>query len=255
MTRTRAIANGMVCVAPSAWDETRLCCDDPPPGVSSSRATSLWRGVTAVPDAAVAAYGTAAGSAEDAGEAGGGPVTFSTFYGAANPPATYGYLGGTTPDKAKYSYEVPSDWVEEAPTKVEKGAGGQDSRWVKKGSRGTVKCFCLTLNRAGEDGAAFDLTEKALNAIAGADATLQEAVSTGVVKKSRSSKDGQDYETFEIRQSTTSSDYALKITIDNTGRLFAFVVVAPERVFNQDAKTFERMLNSFKTYKNASQFV
>jgi hypothetical protein len=55
-------------------------------------------------------------------------------------------LGGTSPEKAKYSYDVPSNWVEEAPNKVEKG------------SRGAVKCFCLTLNRAGEDGAAFDLT-------------------------------------------------------------------------------------------------
>jgi hypothetical protein len=67
-------------------------------------------------------------------------------------------LGGTSPEKAKYSYDVPSNWVEEAPNKVEKGAGGQDSRWVLGGSRGAVKCFCLTLNRAGEDGAAFDLT-------------------------------------------------------------------------------------------------
>ena len=50
-------------------------------------------------------------------------------------PATYGTLGGTTKDKAKYSYEVPSNWKEEAPTKVEKGAGGQDSRWVLVGSR------------------------------------------------------------------------------------------------------------------------
>ena len=76
-------------------------------------------------------------------------------------------------DKAKYSYDVPSGWKEEPPTKVEKGAGGQDSRWVQVGSKGAVKCFCLTLNRAGEDGAAFDLTEKALTAIAGADAKLQ----------------------------------------------------------------------------------
>jgi len=29
---------------------------------------------------------------------------------------------------------------------------------VLGGSRGTVRCYCLTLNRAGEDGAAFDLT-------------------------------------------------------------------------------------------------
>ena len=143
----------------------------------------LITGATTTPDAAEAAYGTAAGAADDAGDdaAAGGPVTFSTFYGAANPPATYGALGGTTPDKAKYSYEVPSNWKEEAPSKVEKAAGGQDSRWVKIGSRGEIKCFCLTLNRAGEHGAAVDLTDKALTAIAAADSRLPAATTTRVV--------------------------------------------------------------------------
>ena len=182
-------------------------------------------------------------------------MTFSTFYGAANPPATYGGLGGTTPDKAKYSYDVPSNWKEEAPTKVEKGAGGQDSRWVKIGSRGEIKCFCLTLNRAGEDGAAFDLTEKALTAIAGADSRLQEAITTGVVKSKKTQKDGQDYEIFEVRQSTVPADYSLKITIDNTGRLFAFVITAPERSFKSERETLDRIMDSFKTYNSVSQFV
>ena len=45
-------------------------------------------------------------------------LAFTTFYGAANPPATYGYLGGTTAAAAKYSYDVPPGWKEEAPTKV-----------------------------------------------------------------------------------------------------------------------------------------
>ena len=53
---------------------------------------------TTFPQPAGAAYGTAAGSA-DAGEADAAPVTFTTFYGAADPPATYGYLGGTTSEK------------------------------------------------------------------------------------------------------------------------------------------------------------
>ena len=115
-----------------------------------------------------------------------------------HPPATYGTLGGTTKDKAKYSYEIPSNWTEEAPSKVEKGAGGQDSRWVLVGSRGATKCSVLTLNRAGEDGAAFDLTDKALAAIAGADSRLQEAITTGEVTSKRSTENGQDYVTFSV---------------------------------------------------------
>ena len=52
----------------------------------------------------------------------------------------------------------PSDG---ATNKVEKGSGGMDSRWVQAGSRGAVRCYCLTLNRAGEDGSSYELTDKA----------------------------------------------------------------------------------------------
>ena len=82
-------------------------------------------------------------------------------------------------DKAKYSYEVLSDWVEEASSKVEKLC--RVPRWVKTGSRGAINVKCLTLNRAGEDGAAFGLTDKALQAIAGADSKLQESINSGTV--------------------------------------------------------------------------
>mgnify|MGYP001039458547 FL=1 len=206
----------------------------------------------AAPSPALAAYGAATGSDEVVES---GPVTFSTFYGAAAPPATYGTLGGTTKDKAKYSYEVPSNWKEEAPTKVEKGAGGQDSRFVLIGSRGFTKCYCLTLNRAGEDGAAFDLTDKALNAIAGADSKLQEAITTGKVTSKKSSADGQDYTTYGVTQSTVPGEFAIKITVDNTGRLFAFVLTAPERTYEQERKNFTRIVDSFRTYNSVSQFV
>lgn len=208
---------------------------------------------TANPTPAFAAYGAGAGSDEAATTS--GPVTFSTFYGAAAPPATYGTLGGTTKDKAKYSYDVLSTWMEEAPTKVEKGAGGQDSRWVLTGSRGATKCYCLTLNRAGEDGAAFGLTDKALNAIAGADAKLQEAITTGKITSRQSTIDGQDYTTYSVTQSTTPGEFSIKITVDNTGRLFAFVLTAPERTFDQERKNLTRMVDSFKTYNSVSQFV
>mmetsp|Transcript_6720 Transcript_6720/g.10331 ORF Transcript_6720/g.10331 Transcript_6720/m.10331 type:complete len:311 (+) Transcript_6720:101-1033(+) len=242
-----------------------LALSSPSASVPTSRRELLSIGAflaavgAAAPTPAWAAYGSAAGESESAAgsaaAAAAEDLAFTTFYGAANPPATYGYLGGTTAAAAKYSYDVPPGWKEEAPTKVEKGAGGQDSRWVLGGSRGTVRCYCLTLNRAGEDGAAFDLTEKALTAIAGADPRMQEAITTGVVTSTKSTVAGQDYELFEVKQSTIPVDYSLKITVDNTGRLFAFVVAAPERVFNQDRKTFDKMLDSFKTYKSSSQFV
>ena len=201
------------------------------------------------PAPALAAYGADAGGTSAEGS--GADVTWRVFYGAADPPATYGYLGGTTKDKAKYSYDVPSDWVEEAPSKVEKGAGGQDSRWVKSGSRGAINVKCLTLNRAGEDGAAFDLTDKALQAIAGADSKLQESINSGTVS---STKDG-DFVVFTI-SGGSGGDYAAKLTIDNTGRLFVFLASTPsDKYKGETKKTLDRMLGSFTTYKSVSQFV
>ena len=213
-------------------------------------ATMIGAAEVAHPAPALAAYGADAGGSS-AGGSSGEDVTWSTFYGAAAPPATYGYLGGTTKDKAKYSYEVPSDWVEEAPSKVEKGAGGQDSRWVKTGSRGAINVKCLTLNRAGEDGAAFGLTDKALQAIAGADSKLQESINSGTVSSAKSG----DYVTFTI-SGGTGGDYAVKITIDNTGRLFAFVASTPsDKYKGETKKTLDRMVGSFRTYESVSQFV
>jgi|TARA_B110000967_G_scaffold196734_1_gene227681 hypothetical protein len=58
-----------------------------------------------------------------------------------------------------------------------------------------------------------------------------------------------------VKQSTTPGEFLIKITIDNTGRLFAFVLVAPERVFDVERKTFTRMVSSFVTYDSVSQFV
>ena len=213
-------------------------------------ATMIGAAEVAHPASALAAYGADAGGSS-AKAVSGEDVTWSTFYGAAAPPATYGYLGGTTKDKAKYSYEVPSDWVEEAPSKVEKGAGGQDSRWVKTGSRGAINVKCLTLNRAGEDGAAFGLTDKALQAIAGADSKLQESINSGTVSSAKSG----DYVTFTI-SGGTGGDYAVKITIDNTGRLFAFVASTPsDKYKGETKKTLDRMVGSFRTYESVSQFV
>lgn len=204
---------------------------------------------TANPPPSLAAYG----SAKEGDTAGSDDAAFITFYGAASPPATYGSLGGTVKDKAKYSFDVPSTWVEEATSKVEKGAGGQDSRWVAPGSRGRTKAVLLTLNRAGQDGAAYQLTGSALNAVAAADSGLQAVLQSGTISDPVTSvEDGQEYVTYDIE---SAQHYVIKAAIDNTGRLFAFIVTAPERNFQQDKKMFSKMVASFKTYRSASQFV
>ena len=190
--------------------------------------------------AAFAAYGTASGGGDEASQ----PVTYSTFYGAAEPPATYGKVGGTTPNRAKYSYEVPSTWKEEPTSKVEKGSGGQDSRWVPRGVKG-VKAVLVTLNRAGEDGQEFSLQDTTINALAGSDPNLQDALLNGLVKTNRSNVEGQEYIQYDIEAAIY---YGVKATVDSTGRLFALIISAPDNIYKKERNTYERMLDSFRTY-------
>ena len=195
---------------------------------------------------ALAAYGNAPGGADADDDVSTAKATFDTFYGAAEPPGTYGKVGGTTKNRAKYSYEVPTAWKEEATSKVEKGTGGQDSRFValSRDSKG-AKAVCITLNRAGEDGQEFSLQQTTLNALAGADPTLQDAILVGTTKTTKFTQDGLDFVHYDV-DATTS--YGIKATVDANGRLFAFVVSAPEAVYRKNKPTFERMLASFRTY-------
>ncbi len=207
--------------------------------LAAAAGTTLLFNEQTIP-AAFAAYGTASGGGDEASQ----PVTYSTFYGAAEPPATYGKVGGTTPNRAKYSYEVPSTWKEEPTSKVEKGSGGQDSRWVPRGVKG-VKAVLVTLNRAGEDGQEFSLQDTTINALAGSDPNLQDALLNGLVKTNRSNVEGQEYIQYDIEAAIY---YGVKATVDSTGRLFALIISAPDNVYKKERATYERMLDSFRTY-------
>ena len=207
--------------------------------LAAAAGTTLLFNEQTIP-AAFAAYGTASGGGDEASQ----PVTYSTFYGAAEPPATYGKVGGTTPNRAKYSYEVPSTWKEEPTSKVEKGSGGQDSRWVPRGVKG-VKAVLVTLNRAGEDGQEFSLQDTTINALAGSDPNLQDALLNGLMKTNRSNVEGQEYIQYDIEAAIY---YGVKATVDSTGRLFALIISAPDNVYKKERATYERMLDSFRTY-------
>jgi len=95
----------------------------------------------------------------------------STFYGAANPPATYGGVGGTTPDKARYSFSVPSGWTEDAVSKTEKGASGVDTRFVGTGRSKKSRVYVVTLrsegSREGEGRFVMKDAESGLKAVTG----------------------------------------------------------------------------------------
>jgi len=80
-------------------------------------------------------------------------------------------VGGTTPDKARYSFSVPSGWTEDAVSKTEKGASGVDTRFVGTGRSKKSRVYVVTLrsegSREGEGRFVMKDAESGLKAVTG----------------------------------------------------------------------------------------
>ena len=132
---------------------------------------------------------------------------WAIFYGAANPPATYGGTGGTTRKLARYSFAVPPSFTEDAVSKVDKGASGIDTRFLSAGRKKASITVITLRNEGSRDGGGFVLkdADSALRTVAGANYALQDAIGSGSVT-SRPRPGGFAY---EIEAAPTS--YAIGI--------------------------------------------
>mmetsp|Transcript_8254 Transcript_8254/g.27451 ORF Transcript_8254/g.27451 Transcript_8254/m.27451 type:complete len:248 (-) Transcript_8254:903-1646(-) len=167
------------------------------------------------------------------------------FYGAANPPATYGGVGGTTKELAKYTFQIPASWKEAAVTKSEKGYTGIDSKFVSP-SNSATKAFVVSLNRAGEDGRNFALTnaESTLASITGADIDFQDSVSLGEVLTTEKELDGKKSFEYEVE---APNHYYVRCLVKR-GRFYAFFVTAPDELWAKDADTYRAIAESFVAF-------
>lgn len=195
------------------------------------------------PQRAQAAYGSSAGGG---GASGPDPADFQRFYGAANPPATYGGVGGTTREKAAYGYDVnQATWKEVAVGKVDKGIGGIDSQWEGPSKK---RAFCVTVTRAGEDNVGYTTDgrpEEIIKSLAGAEPNLQDALQNGQVDFSETVVGGIKFLDFDVAGGL--NHYLVRVGVSR-GRLFAFYVTAPERTFQQDRENLVRTFKSFEVY-------
>jgi len=174
-------------------------------------------------------------------------VELLTYYGAANPPASYGGIGGTTRDKARYSFLRPADWKEEAVSKVEKGANGTDSRFSSALKKEKVYVISLS-NEGGRNAFKTSGAERTLESVSSSDAAVQDAIVYGEVTTSkRTTDDGQEFYDYVIESG--SDNYLVSITT-RQGRLFAVFVNTPNgRRFKEDRALLEKVRNSFVTYE------
>ena len=210
-------------------------------GGEGRRSSLLALGVVGAAPALAAMGGPAPVRAEE--------EELETFWGAANPPATYGGTSRTAPDQARYSFLYPAGWTEEFPNKVEKGTNGTDSRLVKKIKKERV--YVVSLSRLGEDvgkgyNAAKDL-DKTLQGLAISDYNLQDALNTAedIVVNKRELENGQAFFDVDI---LSSIRYMATLTSDGGGRFYAMFISAPEKAFESDRPLFETMRKSFRTY-------
>jgi len=171
----------------------------------------------------------------------------TTFYGAANPPATPGKLGGTTKAKARYSFDYPETWVEEVISKVEKGTNGTDVRLIGPKSK-KEKVFVLTLlNFGGKKG--FTMDQPAvplLQSLTGSLFFFQDALADGELTARTIQKDGKKYYEYKLEG---SDSYLIQITVED-GRVFGFFLNASAKGFASDSELFRTMADSFVAYPN-----
>lgn len=171
---------------------------------------------------------------------------FKIYYGAANPPATYGGVGGTTKDKARYSFVHPESWTEDAISKVEKGANGTDSRFSSAKAKKEQAYVVSLVNEGGRTLFKQNDPEKALESISSSDAILQDSIVYGDVNIStRKSDNGETFFDYEI---IASQCYLISLT-SRQGRIFALFLNGPQRNFTKDRAMFDKMQASFATYE------
>ena len=165
------------------------------------------------------------------------------FYGAANPPATYGGVGGTTRKFARYGFQIPDTFTEEPVSKVEKGSGGVDCRFAT-GGRKRETVFVVSLrNEGAADGRGFALAADpnvALQTVAGSSTVLQDAIGAGTVT---ATKRGDKY-IYDLAGPTCG---AFVVTTKG-GRLFALSVLAPSSSFAADKDQLVAIRDSFECY-------
>ncbi|KAL6765703.1 thylakoid lumen protein [Haematococcus lacustris] len=167
------------------------------------------------------------------------------FFGFATPPTSYGGYGGNAKEAPKYTFEYPSGWKPEIPSKVEKGTQGVDGRVVNPRVKGQ-KAVVITLGRAGEDGKSFRLTDldSTFQGFAGADYDLQDAFS-GASEITKTQKDVDGYTFFSYDIDSPEVRYLSSIVVRD-GKVFALFVKSPTKNFNSSEEKLRHMIDTFR---------
>jgi len=189
--------------------------------------------------------GVALASAIPAGAAFADGEEYTTFFGLASPPTSYGGYGGNAKEVPKYSFEYPTGWKSEVPSKVEKGTQGIDGRVVNPRVK-DQRAFVITLTRAGEDNKSFRLTDidSTFAGFAGADYDLQDALSNASnVGKGKREVDGIEFYDYDIE--SPDFRYLSSIAVKN-GKVFALFVRCPSRSFKASEDKLRHIVSTFK---------
>jgi len=170
-----------------------------------------------------------------------------THYGAANPPATPGKVGGVIKAQARYTFQYPESWKEENISKVEKGTNGTDVRFNGP-ARKKEKAFVLTLlNYGGKTG--FTMEQNPVNLLQSLTGSLfffVDALEDGELTAKTITKNGKKFFEYSL---VGNDSYLVQVTVTD-GRVFGFFVNAQQKFFESDQALLRTMLDSFDTFAN-----
>eukprot|EP00882_Tetradesmus_deserticola_P006473 GHRQ01006811.1.p2 GENE.GHRQ01006811.1~~GHRQ01006811.1.p2 ORF type:complete len:229 (+),score=54.83 GHRQ01006811.1:261-947(+) len=182
----------------------------------------------------------------DAAWAHAGGADFKKFLGYSAAPDLYLGYGQKTDsrvaDPPLYSFEYPADWTEEIPTKTAKSTMGMDGLVMHPKTRKELAYVVALGGKDYRDSVLKD-ARSSLIVFAGSDPDLRQAVSDGKVEQATRRVNGNDLYMFDI----ASDKRRYLSTIGKKGdTIFALVVTAPSKAFEQDYAALKHIQDTFQ---------
>lgn len=176
-----------------------------------------------------------------------GEGEYSLLRGFATPPTSYGGYGGNANETPKYTFEYPTGWKQEVPSKSEKGTQGIDSKVFNPRVK-DQGAFVITLGRAGEDNKSFRLTnvDSTFAGFAGADYLLQDAIQSATNTEIKE-RDVDGNKVFDYDIDSPDYRYLSSVAVKD-GKVFALFVRSPSRSFKRDEEKLRHIISTFKLF-------
>jgi len=167
---------------------------------------------------------------------------FKKFVGYNMQPDLYLGYGKTMNMEPMYTFEYPAEWVEDDVTKTEKSTMGMDGR-VLNPKRAKEKAFVIALGGKDYQDARMVNLKQTMDAFAGGDYDLREALTDATdLKQAESKVNGREVYYYDIQ---SDKRRYLSTISQKDGTMYALFVTAPPAAFNKNEAGLRHIQETF----------